>query len=270
MDAERNAAQSQKETLGRRSFISTAIGSALAALAGWMTGVLPEGRAVAQETPGSGGTEARIAALETKVAQLERIIAIREAQPLAQLEGERNERVVFQKNELTVTNPQGVLLNLVATNGPVGIRFYKDFGFGNEKVTNPWHMGYIEGLKGYQSLAILRDWRFTAALWGEDGKLIVGSLDPHPPANPPAEARFEVRGTLDELQALIKASRDQTADVFRIVGGEGNVSFAVDGAGNVVVGSRDNPKEIILYDTVDGEAYSLSMEHGRFTLKKKV
>ena len=69
------------------------------------------------------------------------------------------------------------LLNLVATRGHVGIRFYKDFDFGNERVTSPWHMGYIERNEGCQSPAILRDWRFTAALWDEDGNLVVGSPD---------------------------------------------------------------------------------------------
>lgn len=216
-----------------------------------------------------GSAEARVSALEANVAkqsnELSRLSAI---QPIGHLEGGNNELVVFNKKELTLTNPEGVLLNLVATHGPVGIRFYKDFGFGNEQETNPWHMGYIEGLEDYQSLAILRDWRFTAALWDEDGKLLLGRLDPYPPGNQPARARFQVRGTVDEVQAIVEASNNQTADTFRVIGGDGKPHLTVNGAGNVVIGSPAEPKEVILHDTVDGSAYSLRVTNGRLVLTK--
>ena len=180
-------------------------------------------------------------------------------------------RVVFPRTELTVTNDAGVLLNLVARNGHVGIRFYKDFGFGNEQQTNPWHMGFIEGVRGYQRLAILRDWLFTAALWDEDGRLLVGRLDPHPPANRPANARFQVRGTLDEVQAMIEVPTGQSAEIFRIVRGDatqGTTHFAVDGRGNTVVGSPSQPREIILYDTVDGAPYALRITNGQLSITR--
>jgi uncharacterized coiled-coil protein SlyX len=214
--------------------------------------------------------EARISDLESKVAeQTDELMKMGEIEPIAELQGGNKELVVFNRKELSVINPDGVLLNLVATNGGVGIRFYKDFGFGNEQVTNPWHMGWIEGLKGYQGLAILRDWRFTAALWDEDGRLLLGRLDPHPPANQPAEARFQVRGTIDEVQAIIESSSNQTADVFQITGGDGTKHFSVNGAGNAVIGSHDKPKEVILHDTVDGSAYSLKITNGRLILTKE-
>lgn len=130
-------------------------------------------------------------------------------------------RVVFPRSELTVTNDAGVLLNLVATDGQekgVGIRFYKGFGFGNEQQTHPWSM-YIEGVEGYQGLAILRDWLFTSALWDADGRLLVGRLDSHPPANAPANARFHVRGTVDEVQAMVEAPPGQSAEIFQVVSG---------------------------------------------------
>lgn len=182
-------------------------------------------------------------------------------------------RVVFPRTELTVTNPSGVLLNLVATNGPVGIRFYKDFDFGNEQQTNPWHMGYIEGVKGYQGLAILRDWLFTSALWDADGRLLVGRLDPHPPANAPANARFHVRGTVNQVQAMVEAPSGQSASIFQVVRdggapGSSMTHFVVDGQGNTQIGSSSQPKAIILFDTVDGMRYSLSITNGQMSITK--
>lgn len=182
-------------------------------------------------------------------------------------------RVVFPRSELSVINPAGVLLNLVATDGPVGIRFYKDFSFGNEQQTNPWHMGFIEGVKGYQGLAILRDWLFTSALWDAEGRLLVGRLHPHPPANPPANARFQVRGTVDEVQAMVEAPSGQSAEIFQIVRsagtrGTGTTHFSVDGQGNTRIGSPDHPKEVILYDTVDGTPYALTITNGQLSVTK--
>jgi len=261
-EEEKGAKQQKEDASRRRGFIYTVIGGAVAAIAGWIAGTFSKDVTIGKQDLRLSEAETRISALEAKVAGL---------QPLGELEGEMSERVVFHKSELSVINPEGVLLNLVATNGHVGIRFYKDFGFGNEKVTNPWHMGYIEGLpKGYQGLAILRDWRFTAALWDEDGKLILGRLDSHPPANQPAKARFQVRGTLDEVQAIVEASRNQTADIFQVVSGEGTRHLTVNSAGNVVVGSHDGPREIILHDTVDSSAYSLKVTNGRLTLTKSL
>jgi len=270
MSDDENATQPvEKNTLGRRGFLHTLVGGVLAALTGWIAGVFPREGRRAEEDSTAGLSETRFSALEAKVAQLaQQLAAASSIQPLAQLEGEMNERVVFNKSELTVTNPEGVLLNLVATDGHVGIRFYKDFGFGNERVTGPWHMGFIEGVEGYQGLAILRDWQFTAALWDEDGKLLLGRLHPHPPANDPAKARFHVRGTLDEVQAIVEGSADQAADIFQVLGGEGTKHLAVNSAGQVVVGSQGDPKELILYDTQDKSAYSLKVTNGQLTLTR--
>jgi hypothetical protein len=256
-----------KVALGRRGLLYTVFGGALAAIAGWIAGAFPRDEAFEQQGSSLEALRNRVSALERQVAALaEQPASSSGGQQLAQLEGERNERIIFNKSELSVINPEGVLLNLVATHGHVGIRFYKDFDFGNEQETSPWHMGYIEGVEGYQGLAILRDWRFTAALWDEDGKLIVGRLHPHPPANDPAGARFQVRGTLDEVQTMIGASTNQTADIFQIVGGDGTSHLAVDGAGNVHVGSDGNPKGIVLHDSRDGRAYSLRVTNGSLIL----
>jgi len=204
------------------------------------------------------------------VASLSLVACTSESQPLGRIE---DNRVIFDRSELSVINDSGVLLNLVAENGPVGIRFYKDFGFGNEQETNPWHMGYIEGVKGYQGLAILRDWLFTAALWDEEGRLVVGRLHPHPPANQAANARFEVRGMVDEVQVMVGAQKDQTADIFQVVSEEETQEtkhFTVDGSGNTIIGSPDDPKEVILYDTADGTPYSLKITNGYLSVTKVV
>jgi hypothetical protein len=188
-------------------------------------------------------------------------------------------RVVFYKSELSVTNPAGVLLNLVATHGGVGIRFYQDFGFGNEQVTHPWHMGWIEGKPGYQGLAILRDWLYTAALWDADGRLSVGRLDPHPPANPPAGASFHVRGTEDEVQAMVSAPRGQESNIFQVVstdktagaeatGASSTVDFAVRGDGNTVIGSPGGAKALILYDTANGTPYAVTITNGELKVSR--
>ncbi len=253
----------------RRSFFYVFFGGLLAALAGWVSGAFPRGTAAPPEAgPTPDPTVSRIAALEAEVARLgEALLQAAAAVPLAQLEGEFNERVTFNKRELTVANPEGVLLNLVATRGHVGFRFYKDFGFGNETVDSPWSI-FIEGVEGYQGLAFLRDWRFTAALWDEDGKLLLGRLHPHPPANEPAKARLHVRGTLNEVQAMIEASGDQVADIFQVVGRQGASHLAVDGAGRLLVGSAEDPREVILHDTQDGSAHALKVTNGQLSLAR--
>jgi hypothetical protein len=270
--SEKNKVGEQKNSLGRRDFLFTLFGGIAAAMAGWVAGTFPKDETSEQDEQDErsiSATETRISALETKIAELTKALEKTGVeQPLAQLEGEFNERVTFNKKELSVINPDGVLLNLVATHGGVGIRFYKDFGFGNEQDTNPWHMGWIEGIQGYQGLAILRDWRFTAALWDEDGKLLLGRLHPHPPANEPARARLHVRGTLDEVQAIIEASADQVADIFQVTSGGSTTHFAVNSSGNVVVGSSEQPQEVILYDTQDKNAYSLKVTNGELALAR--
>ncbi len=252
----------------RRGFLYSVLGGALAAVGGWLAGVLPRQEEESQDLQPAYDM---IAKLEGKVAELSfRLNQLKPElqEPLGQLEGGNNELVVFRRKELSVINPDGVLLNLVATNGPVGIRFYKDFDFGNEQVTNPWHMGYIEGNPGYQSLAILRDWRFTAALWDEEGKLILGRLDSHPPANAPAKARFQVRGTVDEVQARFEAAADQTDDILQVVSADDARYLTLTGAGELVVGSPAHPSPVILYDSANQDAYALSVANGRLILER--
>ena len=259
--------QAEPAAAGRRGFFYTVFGGLLAALAGWLSGAFPrEGRGVQEAGPTAIPDDSRISALEAEVARLaEALSTVGTAGPLAELEGEFNERVVFNKRELTVANPEGVLVNLVATRGHVGFRFYKDFGFGNETVDSPWSL-FIEGVEGYQGLAFLRDWRFTAALWDEDGKLLLGRLHPHPPANDPARARLNVRGTLDEVQSLVEASPGQTADIFQVIGGEGAGYLAVDGEGKLVVGSQANPRAVVLHDAQSGKPYALTVSDGQLIL----
>jgi len=267
-------------TSGRRTFLFAGLGGVIAAIAGWIAGAFlrEASRPVEEPTPDGlpeptiSALEARIAelsGLEAKVGQLlQQLETVPASSQFAQLEGEQGERVVFRKSELTVTNPEGVLLNLVATRGHVGIRFYKDFDFGNEQVTNPWHVGYIEGIEGYEGLAILRDWRFTAALWDADGRLLLGSLHPHPPANDPPGARVHVRGTLDEVQTIVEGSPSQTADIFQVLGGRKTRDFAIDSAGNAVVGSSHDPRGIVLHDTRTGVAYSLKVTNGQLVVAR--
>ena len=282
MARDKQSAQQQNDpTAGRRGFFFAALGGLVAAAAGWIAGAFPRPLAITRSEapiPTPLPTEAStpppllqptITALQEKVEQLSRGLASGDLpQKFAQLEGEANERIVFNKAELTVTNPEGVLLNLVATKGHVGIRFYKDFDFGNEQQTNPWHLGFIEGIPGYQGLAILRDWRFTAALWGEDGRLLLGNLHPHPPANEPAKARVHVRGTVDEVQTLVEASPSQSTDIFQVVGAEGSRTFAIDASGSTVVGSSRDPRGIVLHDTTDGTAYVLQVTNGQLAVAK--
>jgi hypothetical protein len=258
-----------QDSSGRRGFFYAIFGGLVAALAGWVSGAAPrraDAPQLAQPTPSPA--EGRIAALEAEVARLsEALLQGGVSPPLAQLEGESGEIVTFNKRELTVANPEGVLVNLVATRGHVGFRLYKGFGFGNETVDSPWSL-FIEGVEGYQGLALLRDWRFTAALWDEDGKLLLGRLHPHPPANEPAKARLHVRGTLDEVQAVVEGNRDQTADIFQVVGRQGRPQLAVDGAGRLLLGSAEEPQEVILHDTQDGRAYALKVTGGQLSLTR--
>ena len=273
MSEEENAnKQMQKTTLGRRGFFYTVFGGALAALVGWIVGTLPRDMNIESQESGANSLEERISALQTQVAALEeQLMTSCGCQELAQLEGENNERIIFNKSELSVINPNGVLLNLVATHGHVGIRFYKDFDFGNEIETNPWHMGFIEGVDGYQGLAILRDWAFTAALWDEEGKLLVGRLNPHPPANIPAKARLHITGNssedpVDEVLTIIEGSPTQGVDIFQVIGSDGKKYLAVNSTGQVEVGSQIDAKGIILHDTQNGNIYAFEATNGQPTL----
>ncbi len=270
-DTEKNESNTASS---RRGFIYSILGGALAAIGGWLAGALPrkgEPDQDWQETSDKiSRLESKVAELTFRLGQLQGEIQNPQEPPesLGQLEGGNNELVVFRRKELSVINPDGVLLNLVATHGPVGIRFYKDFDFGNEQFDNPWHMGYIEGNPGYQSLAILRDWKFTAALWDQEGKLILGRLDPHPPANEPAKARFQVRGTVDEVQARLEAAGNQTAEILQVVGADETPYFTVTGTGEVVIGSPVNPKSIILYESDSQQAYMLKVVNGNLVVER--
>jgi hypothetical protein len=292
-EEEKKVTQKQEGSIERRGFFYTLLGGALAALAGWVAGIFPRNEAVENDATSLISAEARISALETQAVkptaevtqspvdaristietqvakQTDELVRLSGIQPIAQVEGGDNGLVVFDKKELSIVQQESsaVFLNLVNHNGGVGIRFYKDFGFGNEQVTNPWSI-WIEGVRGYQNLAIIRDWRFTAALWDADGKLLLGKLDPHPPGNQPTKARFQVRGTVDEVQATIEASNGQTADIFQVTAGDGTPHLSVNGAGKVIIGSPEEPKEVILHDTVDGTAYSLQVTNGRLNLTK--
>lgn len=269
-EEKKNTYEKRDAALGRRGFLYTLLGGALAAMAGWIAGALPDAESeIDLPRPDLDATQERISALEAQVEGLKAALVSGGGNvPIGQLEGESGERVVFNKSELSIINPEGVLLNLVATRGHVGIRFYKDFDFGDEKETGPWHMGFIEGIEGYEGLAILRDWRFTATLWEADGRMLVGRLDPHPPANAPAEARLHVRGTLDEVQTRVQASGAQTMDVFQVTDGDGRRYLTVDGTGNVHVGSPHGPVRLILHDDVDGSAYALQVAGGELTLSR--
>jgi hypothetical protein len=268
-ESQESTQQPIQASAGRRGFFYTVFGGILAAIAGWVSGAISRDAGPPQEpVPSTTPDESRISALEAEVARLGE--ALRQAgatQALGELEGEFGERVVFNKSELTLANPEGVLLNLVATRGWVGFRFYKDFGFGNETVDSPWSI-FIEGVEGYQGLAFLRDWRFTAALWDEDGKLLLGRLHPHPPANEPAAARLHVRGTVDEVQAIVQASSDQKAATFQVIGRQGTPDLAVDGAGNLWVGSPLGARQLILHDTQSGAAYALTVTGGQLSLAR--
>lgn len=199
----------------------------------------------------------RLADLTARVAQLESVASV------------VDNRVVFDKSELTVQNPEGVLLNLVSTDGHVGIRFYKGFGFQHEEDDHPWHMGFIEGVEGYEALAILRDWKFTAALWEGDGKLLLGNLDSHPPANAPAAARVHVRGTVDEVQTIVEGRAGQTADIFQVLDGSGAEYLTVDGSGQVVIGSPREPQGLVIHDSADGRAYSVALTGGQISISPR-
>ena len=91
-------------------------------------------------------------------------------------------------------------------------------------------------------------------------------LDPYPPGNPPAGARVHVRGTQDEVQALVEASLDQKVDIFQVIGGEGAAHLAVDGEGKLVVGSQANPRAVVLHDAQSGKPYALSVSNGQLAL----
>jgi hypothetical protein len=291
-EPEKPIGQKHEGTLERRGFLYTLLGGMLAAFAGWVAGIFPRNEMTEQNEVNlqsaqeriftletqvgnqipqaiSGSAEARISGLETQVEEhTKELNRVSTSEPIAHLEG-GNELVVFDKKELTVIQQeaQAVFLNLVNANGGVGIRFYKDFVFGNEQVTNPWSI-WIEGIKGYQSLGIIRDWRFTAALWDEDGKLLLGKLDPHPPANQPGTARFQVRGTVDEVQTIIEGNATQTEDIFQVNSSFGKAYFVINGNGNVVIGSPEEPNSVILHDTVDGSAYALQVTNGHLVLSK--
>src|SRR5512136_2284479 len=100
-----------RDSSGRRGFFFAAVGGVVAALAGWLAGVFPRQARLPRgevPTPIAALPEATISALETRVQTLadqlaDQAAATRPILQFAQLEGERGERVVFNKSELTVT-----------------------------------------------------------------------------------------------------------------------------------------------------------------------
>jgi len=155
-----------------------------------------------------------------------------------------------------------------------GIRFFKS------SIPNQWIID-IPGDQDTYKFAILRDWLFTAMLLDEDGRMLVGRLLPHPPANAPAAARFHVRGQVDETQAIVQANGKQTADIFQVLDGAGTTKHLVvadngnvgigaaspthrlEVRGDIAVGSPQQPAAIRLYDTANGRSYRLQMTNGQ-------
>jgi hypothetical protein len=110
MSNQDNPTRSPKQSdFGRRGFLYTVVGGLAAALASCVPGGFTK-----EPTPTPTGepltepSASRISALEAKVAHLELgISALLKIRPLGQLAGANDERVVFNKNELTVINPEG-------------------------------------------------------------------------------------------------------------------------------------------------------------------
>lgn len=86
---------------------------------------------------------------------------------------------------------------------------------------------------------------------------------------------------VNEVQTMVSAPVSQTADIFQVVSDKKDEKyqltpfdvtkhFAVDAKGNTVIGSPDNPKEVILYDTADGAPYSLKITNGNLSITKVV
>jgi hypothetical protein len=65
-EQERAAKQDKKDTLGRRGFLYTMIGGAIAAMSGWIAGIFPRDGTIGQEEISLSAAETRISALEAK------------------------------------------------------------------------------------------------------------------------------------------------------------------------------------------------------------
>jgi hypothetical protein len=70
------------------------------------------------------------------------------------------------------------------------------------------------------------------------------------------------------VQAIVEGSPSQNSDIFQVLDGQGSRELAVDHAGNLMVGSAKHPRAVILYDTEDGHAYSLSVTNGRLSVSR--
>ncbi len=73
---------------------------------------------------------------------------------------------------------------------------------------------------------------------------------------------------MDEVQTLVEASADQASDIFQVIGASGTSHLAVNSEGNVVIGSETDPRQLILHDTQDRSAYSLSVSNGQLALAR--
>jgi len=111
-------------------------------------------------------------------------------------------------------------------------------------IPHPWIINLPADEDIYQ-FALLRDWLFTAILWDEDGRTLMGRLEPHPPDNDPAKARVNIRGHQDELQLLVEANPRQNHPIMQISDHGQNQSYlTVSGEGHLGVGESD-PKTIL-------------------------
>jgi hypothetical protein len=73
---------------------------------------------------------------------------------------------------------------------------------------------------------------------------------------------------MDEVQVMVQASPDQTADVFQVTSPSGSARLSVNRAGNLVLGSKEEPRGVILFDTQDNAPYSLEVTNGRLTVTR--
>ena len=133
----------------------------------------------------------------------------------------------------------GVPLNIVNRDyTELGLRFVKS------DVPHPWILHIPDGKENFK-FVLLRDWLFSAIIWDEEGRTLMGRLSAHPPANAPAKARVNIRGHEDEVQFLVEADKDQTAPLMQISDHGNTESYVTVGpTGQLGLGAQD-PQNIL-------------------------
>jgi hypothetical protein len=171
--------------------------------------------------------------------------------------------------EVEIRNDAGDLLFNLWNAEPGNCVFIRYFaGDADSPNFGQWLLGpHGGGTTPPGDFCLIRDWWWTAVKVEDDnGRVLIGRLDPYPPGEDPAEGRLHVRGLVDETQLVVDANGSQTGDVLHVRDSGGTNYLAVTNTGDTAVGASSQPRSIVLYDITNGSVHHLRVKNGKLEL----